>query len=572
MNGRRLAALGLAFTVVLGLGTIGFSRAQEAGGALEPLLSRIYMALQLFVLEGGTISGAVPLELEVARFAAPVVAGYALVLGLALLFREQLEWLRLRFVRGHFVVAGLGVKGMRLTRALLKRGEQVVVIEANGTSADLANARALGALVVVGDARNPDTLRRAGVHRAQQLVVLVGHDARTAEIVASARDSVLGRRRGHLRCVAIVENADLCQVLCIKELRQGGSERIRVEFVNPQLAAVQALVRSHPPVVPADGRTPSVLISGGGSTAAQLLLAIGRAVAADATRRRLAVTVVGPTAQAVAALTRRHPELDRVLDLRAGDDLLSAIEAQPPTTVYVCPDDDAVAATEAVDIRQLLAGRSARVVVAFDEQSGLVGVLGELPASVSEPTVVAHALLDEAWEPDVLLSGTVELLARQLHRVYLDAHGRPAAAPSDPALRPWSELPDDLRESNRSQAAHVGVKLAAIGYGVGPLVDWDAAQLTFSSEQVEVMSRLEHDRWVTERQGAGWRPGPRDARRRMTPDLVPWEVLSEDVRELDRMFVRSLPELLAGVGLQAVPVSGEPPAPQVQPEERRSAA
>jgi hypothetical protein len=122
----------------------------------------------------------------------------------------------------------------------------------------------------------------------------------------------------------------------------------------------------------------------------------------------------------------------------------------------------------------------------------------------------------------------------------------------DPALHPWADLAEVLRESNRDQAAHVAVKLAAIGHVVGPLVDWTAAGRSFADADVETMARLEHERWVADRRRAGWRPGARDPQRRTTPYLVPWQELSEDVREKDRLFVRALPRLLASVGLQAL--------------------
>ena len=55
---------------------------------------------------------------------------------------------------------------------------------------------------------------------------------------------------------------------------------------------------------------------------------------------------------------------------------------------------------------------------------------------------------------------------------------------------------------------------------------------------------------MDERTGSGSRPGPRDPERRTTPYLVPWDELSEDVRDYDRLFVRRLPRVLAALGLQ----------------------
>jgi hypothetical protein len=561
MRGPKLAGLGIAFAAVAVLGSVGFTRYQQAADAVDPLANRVYLAIQLFILESGSVTGAVPWELQVARFAAPIVAAYAVVQVLAVVFRDQLELLRLHHVRGHVVVAGLGRKGGLLAQALLRRGDRVVGIEADEGNLEIAAVRALGGLVVVGDARSPDTLRRAGVGRASHLVVLCGDDATSAEIVTVAREQVAGRREGHLQCVVHVADPDLCLLLCIEEFEHHDDEPVRVEFVNLHAAAAQALLHAHP-IRRDDAEEPRVVVHGGGPTARHLLLALARAWAAhepEATPR-LEVTSVGLEARALAAMADRHTELARFVELQPAGGIATLVAERTPTLVYVCPDDDSAAAADALVLRRLLAGRPARIVVVFEQRSGLGHLLQAATAPPGGPTMATFGLHDEACQPDVLLTGTTELLARALHRTYVDEHGGPAGDEGDPALRPWSELPEALRESNRAQAAHAGAKLAAVGCGIGPLVDWDAAQHPFSDPEIEVMARLEHERWVSEHRTAGWRPGPRDLASRTTPYLVPWDELSDEVRDYDRMFVRRLPQLLAAHGLQVIRRTVPPPA------------
>jgi hypothetical protein len=250
-------------------------------------------------------------------------------------------------------------------------------------------------------------------------------------------------------------------------------------------------------------------------------------------------------------LRAQHPELGELVDLRPAADPAGVVVAGIPAVAYVCPDDDEAAASSALELRGLLVGRPTQIVVILEERAGLARLLEGARQPDCGPSLVTFGLLDEACRPEVLLAGTTEVLARALHGAYVDAAGT-AASPDDPALRPWSELPDSLRESNRDQAAHVAVKLAAVGRTVGPLADWTAARQPFGDPEIETMAILEHDRWVAERRRSGWQPGPRDVERRTTPYLVPWDELAEDVRDKDRLFVRRLPKLLASVGLQAL--------------------
>jgi voltage-gated potassium channel Kch len=546
------AVVGLAFVAVALLGLLGFTRYQQAGGALEPLATRAYRSLQLFVLESGSVPGAVPWELQVARFAAPLVAAYAIAQALATVFREQVEAVRLQFVRDHVVVAGLGRKGRLLAQSLLRRGNRVVVIEADAGNAELDAVRAIGGLVVVGDARSPETQRRARLRRASDLVVLCGDDATNIEIAARAREEAGGRRSGSLQCVVHLVDPDLCLLLCTEELERYRQAPVRFEFVNVYSAAAQALLRAHPPFPQNHDAAQRVVVVGAGPTARHVLVALARAWATRGPRggHRLAVTVVGADPQALSTLGQRHPELDRFAELQAVATPAAAVAEQVPAVIYVCPDDDAAAVASALELRSMLVGRPVRVVVVLEQRSGLGRLLEGAPRAAGGPSLATFGLLDETCQPEALLTGATELMAQALHRAYLDAHAG-AASEADPALRPWSDLPEGLRESNRDQAAHVAVKLAAVGHTVGPLVDWDTAQQPCSADEVETMARLEHDRWVAERMRAGWQPGPRDPRRHTTPYLVPWEHLSEEVRDQDRLFVRQLPRLLASVGLQA---------------------
>mgnify|MGYP001484252851 CR=1 FL=1 len=124
---------------------------------------------------------------------------------------------------------------------------------------------------------------------------------------------------------------------------------------------------------------------------------------------------------------------------------------------------------------------------------------------------------------------------------------------------PWEGLPETLKESNRSQADHIGTKLGAVGCGIEIATDWQEPLFAFSDAEIERMARMEHDRWVRERGRGGWGSGSKDIGERRTPNLVPWEELTEDLRDRDRAFIRGLPSFLAGAGFKICRV--RPPSP-----------
>jgi hypothetical protein len=144
---------------------------------------------------------------------------------------------------------------------------------------------------------------------------------------------------------------------------------------------------------------------------------------------------------------------------------------------------------------------------------------------------------------------TLERIAEAVHRRFLaNQAGRKPA--DDPAMRPWEQLADGLKDSCRRQAEDIPAKLALLGYRLVP-AGQGAALPGFTAEELEQLAIHEHDRWVAERRAAGWTAGPaRDVERKVTPFLVPWEALSEEIREYDRDAVRAIPDLLRLAGME----------------------
>ncbi len=148
------------------------------------------------------------------------------------------------------------------------------------------------------------------------------------------------------------------------------------------------------------------------------------------------------------------------------------------------------------------------------------------------------------------LGPSIDGLAEQIHQNYRrrQAGKKPK---SDPSMQPWDTLREDLRESNRQQAAHIPVKLRAIGKTFLP----DSGRFTnrpFSKATIEQLAIVEHDRWVEERRIAGWQYGEvRDTARKISPYLVSWDELKgmkNNPQQWDRDAVKDIPRILKAAG------------------------
>lgn len=143
-----------------------------------------------------------------------------------------------------------------------------------------------------------------------------------------------------------------------------------------------------------------------------------------------------------------------------------------------------------------------------------------------------------------------EILAENIHKEY-QKNQYEEFKNNDPSTRNWEELNESLRNSNLQQADHIFRKLQEISYNLRKVEDKEINIIEFSDEEVEIMSEMEHGRWNAERLLDGWTWGKeKDVEKKISPYLVSWDELSEEVREWDRQTVRKIPEFLASVGFE----------------------
>jgi voltage-gated potassium channel len=92
---------------------------------------------------------------------------------------------RIENLRGHTIVCGIGRVGSVVARALAEAGCEFIVVDRSDEAAELCQEE--GWPVVRGDAADEETLRAAGIERANSVVTAVDSDADNLFVVVTAR-------------------------------------------------------------------------------------------------------------------------------------------------------------------------------------------------------------------------------------------------------------------------------------------------------------------------------------------------------------------------------------------------
>jgi hypothetical protein len=166
-------------------------------------------------------------------------------------------------------------------------------------------------------------------------------------------------------------------------------------------------------------------------------------------------------------------------------------------------------------------------------------------------------VIEEADVPATITGDFAERLARAIHRGYVaNARARGETETVNPSTVPWDRLPEDLRQANIAQAAAIGDKLRTIGATVVP-DSTSASDFAFTDQEIELLARQEHDRWMRERRAAGWTYGvPRDNTRKHHPYLRDWQYLDQGAQDKDREAARAIPEILHAAGYNVTRLAG----------------
>ncbi len=590
----RSAQWPLVWTLALAalvLGFIGFETNPPTPPAEHSWshLDKLYMSFQLFVLESGAAPGTPHhWTLEVARWLAPAVTVYTATKAFLAIFHDQLTAMRLLFYRRHVVVCGLGQKGYLLCLAYRARGDRVVVIESDEGNDHIDGCRQAGAVVLLGDAADRVTLRKARVHRASLLFSVVADDGANAEAAGQARRLVreLG---GSLTCMVHIDEVQLRDLLSEREYLTGRGDRFRMEFFNVYQDGARALLHKYPPFDDTPPERTHLLVVGLGRMGQGLVAQLAGEwhEAAFDTVGPLPVIVVDRDPDAkIDALCSRHPQVARLCrfepwpvdvysaEFRRADVLFDAEGRCRVTTAYICLDDDGGGLYAGLALLRRLGSKPISVVVRMMYGAGLSTLLDSDngPRATGERYSSLHAfnLLDQTCNERLVSCILEETLAAAVHADYvcwLKESGE--SAETNPSIAPWDELPEALRVKNRQQAEIIEDKLELIGCGYEPLTDGGVRQ--FEEHEIEAMARFGHEHWYEIRRQEGWRhhEGPKDSRRRLSPNFAPWDELPEKVRESNRRAARAIPNALAAARLQVYRKSaGEAPAPQPPPRRR----
>lgn len=595
-----------AVIVVLFVGALVAAFVSLIDLGVKPL-DAVFYALQMILLNYDKPEGSTPGWIfHGIRLALPALASWALIKAYMTLAGRSIDQWMARRCTDHIVICGSGYQARIIAASHLAQGgankKAIVLLTLEHGQVELDKLRRDGIKAVEGDATNAAILARFNIHRAAIIYIVTGADEvnlRVLEAVKSVREAAAA---GHqATCLVHVFDDYLSRqtAAATQDWAEAGQLAV-VPFNSWKESARRAVVRIGPDRFcsrpTAHGEQLHAVVIGYSWYGQQLVEQLAR-LGHYAGVEKLKVTLITPCAAASrASLLTRLPALDRpqlpgawgaaegllpVIDLQFieapvdGFGTSALVQGMLSTicVAYVCTDDgeSGMAATNSLllqtpqsqfpifvsttsglaPIRQFVEGGSARVRVFDALEEGLQ--LADNEAYLRQHTEREAALVDlyfaQKYDADRLPVSLARLDITDLASSLRGEHGDSSCHADWLDLeRYWRKLPEWMRESSRDTVRHLPIKQRAIRDTL--FVE------ELSAGDKEILSRMEHTRWIAERLLSGWRHAPKQAGngdKQLHHDLVPFDSLSEHSKRKDAAIVDIL-RLLAHQRPVAEPV------------------
>jgi hypothetical protein len=471
------------------------------------------------------------------------------------------------------VICGCGAKGSSLAaELLLERGSKIVLID-SVESSDIQSLRRQGVIVCIGDGTNPSTMQQVGLARASRLVCIAGDDRTNIGIALAVADSMPQERKTDpieiFVHVADVARRNILQRSQLLDLKSDPRHRIRLFNCHANRARL-ALKENPLEWDESRGLCDEVhLVVGMLGQLEKAVIVHAAQIGQFRNGSKVNVHLVSVRAKSdEAVLLKEYPGFRKCADLvsiqiEEADDFVDAIAQESmswsrESLVTVLSGGSAESAlSDALLLGERLKNcLPLRVLLDAPSNSGIRNLVAKNKQLASWVRFLPE--LNKSVGRDAVFQESLDIVAKNIHQTWkrqtdekirkaeLEGNLEEAAGHrAKETYREWDDLTEEQKDGNRLAADHIPVKIRSIGLDPGNRGEVVKEWSRISLERLDMLSRMEHERWAAPLLLVGWKAGIRDENKRFHPNLVPYDKLGAKTKEYDIHQVQNVAKYIS---------------------------
>lgn len=536
------------------LATTGYVLYYTINGIAFDFSDLAYAVIQLFLLESNLDFKPINLPLNIARFLAPASLATAVIQGMLNLFSDKIRLNRIKSYKEHIIIYGDSVNNLRLAKDPQVSAKRYVLVNAGLSDENEDDDDSYRMLHMNVEQLNRQALKKIGFYASRYFIVSCESDTRSLMV---ARELAL-----NIEAEELVKPIDVILVFNNPEWAEYGyelgiTEQVKSElsnhkylkfrYLNYKDTAIRRIMHLHAPdiyspVISVAEAQKSICIIGYNKITERLLMNLALN-SHYINHQKLKVYLFADNQDGFDDFAVKY-QLTFTLDI----DTLKANEINEfsgnAAAVYITEEEDSkILFAFSVLRRNRAIQKIPRIFISDTDQTAASLIRDENTCFIN--------LADEASVFSNLIDESIDKLAQTIHGDYL--LNLQQINPDIPTHRPWDILPDEIRNRNRQQADHMWIKLRSLGCIAVPLDNAGNAYELQHDERLEALSKAEHNRWCAYLYCNGWKLGEkRDDAHKIHTDLVPYEDLSEPIKQYDRNAILNMPHLLHQTGYKIV--------------------
>jgi TrkA-N domain len=581
--------------ITLVFGMYGFYN-ETYPGYSPSLFDAIYSTVHLFILtldpvfnRAANPYGHIPLSIEVARWTAALYTISTISLLVLRFFDQSVRGTFQRYWGGHIVIAGYSKKAPILIENLKREGYSVTVIEANLVEEEQERLQDLGVAFHTGEKREDVVFKKCGLSKADHVVIFHEDDSMNLDIYLSMREYLdhhpptekFAFLKKHLmhsektKQLLIHIHLNHTKSLQVFEgLTKEESGPIRTYSFSSHHLIAEKMLEDHPlykgyenQLRNPDGKPLHLLFIGFGRTNQQLAFQALN-LSHFLTKEKIRLTILDKDvdkAKKEWGYLARFAEQVGAIDFRKADLSAISIKDELPkigpgvTHVFLALRDDNLDMVEGLEAAET-----------WPEIPIFIKMKDDLKLSLAlhEDKRDYKHIQKYIYDSEVLNSESVlKVKSKQMAE---KAHEKYRIRRSDLGLsnsKPWHLLDSFKQESSRYQMLHSDTKLMLLGLKKVALGDLNESEEPLTAEQyaeyikdfIDPIAYVEHERWNAFHFLRGWQPaGDSNATReelgklKLHQYLIPFEDLSEEIKDYDRDSIINLIEYYRALGFGLV--------------------
>ncbi len=540
----------VGLSVILGL--IGFSIYFKNQNVSYSFTDLVYSVIRLFLMDSDFTLINVNIFLNIARFLAPLSLATAVIQWLLKEFSNRIKLAQVKRLKNHIIVCGNAASNKLLIQNLKEgKNHDYIALQKEVSEEDSLPLNTIGY-----DQVDTNLIKKTAFYKSRYLIISFENDAESLSFANKLLDTLnFNSIEQDIDIILLFKNPKWAEVSNDLGMMESINSKVRThKHLNVRyLDYIDKSIRKYmlnyapdtvKPVTKNSNPALATVVLGSGIVKERLIINLALN-SHYINHKKLIVYVEKDSSQAFASFLKEY-QINEMIAIRETEPEEIVSKANV-AAVYICENNELKIMQYIKALQRSRHQHGTKRFIFINHANNIASLLPDEQnkiIDISNEVGVFSNIIDES----------LDAMAKTIHNDYL-AKLREASKlqPNKETHQEWNLLPDEMKDRNRMQADHIGIKIRSLSCHLMPLDSPTKAYDWKNDPRQEALSKAEHNRWNAYMYYKGWKFGKdKNEQRKTHPDMISYDNLDDSIKQYDRNAILNIPDLLEQAGYKIV--------------------